>query len=405
MNNFDIFNFNNSLKSRINSLGFEKPTLIQEKSIPLILEGKDVIGLSATGSGKTIAFGSGAVQKSVRGGGVQVLILTPTRELAEQVKVSIAQLSNDLKVIAVYGGVSINPQFDDLKKAEIVVATPGRFKDHLERGSVDTSNIKMAVLDEADRMLDMGFIDDIEDILKQIPGGRQTLLFSATIPPPIEKLANKYLDNPSKVVATRMVDPSKLRQVYYNVRPNQKLSLLVHLLKNDESDLSMVFCNTRRSVDMVTQTLKINKVSCTAIHGGFTQNKRSKSLEMFNDRVKGALICTDVAARGLDIDSVSHVYNFELPPDSNSYVHRIGRTARAGKEGLVVNLLDDRDHENFGRIEQGHSEYNIERVDLPSFERVKVVNPNSRFGGRSRGGFRGRRSGGKGSGRSSGRSS
>lgn len=391
MNNFDIFNFNNSLKSKINSLGFEKPTLIQEKSIPLILEGEDVIGLSATGSGKTIAFGAGAVQNSKSGGGIQVLILTPTRELAEQVKVAISQLTNELKVIAIYGGVSINPQFDDLKKAEIVVATPGRFKDHLERGTVNTENIKLVVLDEADRMLDMGFVDDIEDILKQVPKDRQTLLFSATIPPPIEKLANKYLKSPSKVVATRMVDPSKLKQIYYNVRPNQKLSLLVHLLKNDDSDLSMIFCNTRRSVDMVTQTLKANKVSCTAIHGGFTQNKRSKSLEMFNDRSKGALICTDVAARGLDIDDVSHVYNFELPPDTNSYVHRIGRTARAGKEGMVINLLDDRDHENFGRIEQSYSEYNIERVEVPEFERVKVVNPNTKFNRNKSRGFKGRR--------------
>ena len=353
MNLFENFGLSHELLTVINRLGFTEPTQIQRRSIPHIIKQSDVIGESATGSGKTLAFGCGITEKVKSHAGLQALILTPTRELAEQVKGSLRQLSHGIKlnIIAVYGGVSINPQIDDLIKAEVVVATPGRLLDHLQRGTIDLSRIKVLVLDEADRMFDMGFYEDVEKIIINCPLDRQTLFFSATISSRVKNLANKYMKKPVIVSARRYVDPNKLKQVYYNVQRNMKLSLLVHLLQHERSGLVMVFCNTRRNTDFVVKNLRANKVSAIAIHGGFTQNKRTKSIALFNNAKVGVLVCTDVAARGLHIDNVSHIYNFDIPKDAKDYVHRIGRTSRMERAGKAISLVEDEEMNMIRRIE------------------------------------------------------
>ena len=389
MNYFEDFGLSHQLSITIKELGFTEPTEIQGMSIPHIIAGKDVIGESATGSGKTLAFGCGIVEQVEPRKGLQALILTPTRELAEQVKNSIVQFSNNkpLKIITIYGGVSINPQINDLPKADVVVATPGRLLDHLQRRTVDLSKVKLLVLDEADRMLDMGFIDDMEKIIKQCPKKRQTLFFSATISHDIKRLANRYMIKPVKLGAKKYVDQSKLKQVYYDISKNLKLSLLIHLLNKEEAGLVLVFCNSRNTVDFVVKNLRANKINAIAIHGGFSQNKRNKTIELFNKAKVDVLICTDVAARGLHIENVSHVYNYEIPKDAKDYVHRIGRTARAGEEGKVINLLCDYDYDNFSRVLEQYRDFEIKKMRKPYIERVNTVRINhiKRSQGRYRG--------------------
>ncbi len=369
---------------------FEEPTEIQEKTIPLVIEGKDVIGGSATGSGKTLAFGTGIIQNTEKGHGIQALILNPTRELAVQVAEALKDFSKHkkLKVVVVYGGVSINPQIDQLKTADIVVGTPGRILDHLHRQTMDLRNVKTLVLDEADIMLDMGFIDDIKMIIRACPKQRQTLLFSATIPPDIDRLIKHNMNNPIKVSAEVYVDPSKLTQMYYDVSDNQKFSLLVHLLKHEESKLVMVFCNSRDNVDFVANNLKANGIKAMAIHGGFSQDKRSRTMGRFVDQNVRVLVCTDVAARGLDIPEVSHVYNYDIPNDSKQYIHRIGRTARAGHEGKAVNILAHRDHDNFSFVLRDNA-VEIPKEPTPNVERAKIVWKNEKkFGRRPHSGYK-----------------
>ena len=399
---FEDFKLSEDLYKSIKRLGFEIPTEIQKRAIDPILKGKDVLGESETGSGKTLAFGCGIVEKVDRKKGLQALIITPTRELAEQVKEELRRYARykQLKIISIYGGVAIGPQIEGLGIAEVVVATPGRLKDHLQRGTINFSHIKILVLDEADRMLDMGFIDDIEDIIRVCPRKRQTLFFSATILPRVEELAKKYMHKPIKILTRRQVDPSKLKQVYYDIPRNLKLSVLLHLIKNETSKLIMIFCNTRRNTDFVVKNLKVNKIKAVALHGGFTQNKRSKTMVMFNKGERCILVCTDVAARGLHIDDVTHVYNYDIPRDPTDYVHRIGRTARAGEKGKVINILCDTDYENFSKLLQRYS-FNIKKIKKPHVERALVRKDDEgrgRFGNR----YSHRKFGGRGSNRRSG---
>jgi len=364
---------------------FEKPSEIQTKAIPLVISGKDVIAGSATGSGKTLVMGSAIIQESEKGQKIQSLVLTPTRELAEQVARALKQFSKykHLDVAAVYGGVGINPQIDHLRRADVVVGTPGRLLDHLERRTIDLSHLKILVLDEADRMLDMGFIEDVEKIISQCPKKRQTLLFSATISQDIDYLVNNYMNNPIKVSAEVYVDPSKLKQAYFEVQDNLKFSLLAHFLKNEQAGLVMVFCNTRKTVDFVAKNLKSAGMDAVAIHGGLTQQRRTRQLEHFHSKNAYILVCTDVAARGLDIKGVSHVYNYDIPRDSKEYVHRIGRTARAGKEGKVLNLLTERDHDNFSNVLR-NNDVEVVKEETPRVERLMI----RRDEPRGRGGFR-----------------
>ncbi|HLD73025.1 MAG TPA: DEAD/DEAH box helicase [Candidatus Nanoarchaeia archaeon] len=375
MNVFENMGLSPQLLNAIKDLRITQPTQIQELALPLIMSGRDVIGESSTGSGKTLAFGCGVIDKTVPGEGLQSLILTPTRELAEQVKESLKQFSKykRLSIIPIYGGVAINPQISDLRRAEVVVATPGRLLDHLNRRTINLSRIKILVLDEADRMLEMGFIEDVEQIIQACPRKRQTLFFSATISSEIKNLTQKYMINPQEVLTVKYVDPSKLKQVYYDVQKNQKLSLLIHLLKKDTSGLVMVFCNTRGNTDFVEKNLSVNGIDAIAIHGGLSQNKRTRTMGLFNKAKVEVLVCTDVAARGLHVDNVSHIYNYDLPRDHKDYVHRIGRTARAGESGKVVNLLCDYDYDNFSKILKEYRDFKIERLEAPQLEKVKVV--------------------------------
>lgn len=356
----------------LRAIDFDTPTDIQEKAIPVIMQGKDVIAGSATGSGKTLVFASGAIQKAVRGKGIQTLVLVPTRELAQQVADGFKKFSRfkPLNVSAIFGGVSLNPQFHELGTADIVVGTPGRILDHMERQTINLTHVNTLILDEADRMLDMGFMDDVRKIISQCPRHRQTMLFSATIMPQIEHLAQRYMNDPVKISVDSYVDPKLLKQIYYDVDEKSKFSLLVHLLKHEESGLSMVFCNTQRSTDFVAKNLYKQGIDAIAIHGGFSQAKRTQTMNQFHRKKFSVLVCTDVAARGLDIGSVSHVYNYDLPKDSKNYVHRIGRTARAGNEGKAINLLSDRDHQNFTGVLRDN-DVQIDREEKPEFERIK----------------------------------
>ncbi len=382
MHTFKDLGLNDSLLQSIEELGFTQPTKIQNDSIPLILQGKDVIGESETGSGKTLAFGCGIVDSVTRQDGIQALILTPTRELAEQVKLSIRELTQKprLKIFAIYGGVSIYNQIKCLKRANVVVATPGRLLDHIERGTIDLNSVKILVMDEADRMFDMGFIDDVEKIINKCPAQRQTMFFSATISRAVKGLANKYMLEPKIVLAGNIVDPDKLKQVSISVSKNKKFSLLTHLLKQEDIHMSMVFCNTRNISDFVEHNLRSNGVNATAIHGGLTQNKRLKTIDRFNANEVSVLVCTDVAARGLHIKNVSHIINYDLPRDPNDYIHRIGRTARAGESGQVINLLTNFDRNAMVKIKRHNKTFNIETQELAEFSDAQISKPKSEVG-------------------------
>jgi ATP-dependent RNA helicase DeaD len=386
MNTFKDFGLNDSLFESIKSLGFTQPTKIQNDSIPLILQGKDVIGESETGSGKTLAFGCGIVDHADRGGGIQAVILTPTRELAEQVKDSLKELTYHprLNILAIYGGVSIHNQIKKLKRANVVVATPGRMLDHIQRHTIDLNDVKILVMDEADRMFDMGFVNDVEKIIRKCPKKRQTMFFSATISPEVKGLANKHMVDPEIVLAGNIVDPEKLKQVTISVSKNKKFSLLTHLLKQEDKHMAMVFCNTRYISDFVEKNLRSNGINAAAIHGGLTQNKRLKTIERFNSLEVSVLVCTDVASRGLHIKNVSHIINYDLPQDPNDYIHRIGRTARAGESGQVINLLTDFDRGMLSKIKKLNKTFNIENLELTEFNDASMSKPKRDVGRGSR---------------------
>lgn len=353
---------------------FEKPSEIQEKSIPLILAGKDVIAGSATGSGKTLVFGAAIIRECERGKGIQALVLTPTRELAVQDAKTLKKFSkyNPLNITAIYGGVSINPQISQLRSSDVVVGTPGRILDHFQRNTMDLRNLRILVLDEADRMFDMGFREDVERIIKKCPSKRQTLLFSATISQEVIILSKKYMRNPIEVSAEAYVDPKKLTQIYYDAQDNLKFSLLVHLLKNEKAELVMIFCNTQRNTDFIAKNLKSAGINALAIHGGFSQEKRTHTMEQFYSKNVKVLVCTDVASRGLDIKGISHIYNYDIPKVSKDYIHRIGRTARAGKDGKVINIVASRDYDNFNKV-INNPDITITHKETPYIERVGVA--------------------------------
>ncbi len=374
LTSFESLGLNKPILNTLKKQNFKEPTSIQKKTIPLILDGKDVIAGSATGSGKTLAFGAGIIQHAKSGNGIQGLILTPTRELAEQVARSLKLFSMNqrLRITAVYGGVSINPQINELRRADIVVGTPGRLLDHINRRTIKLNKLKTLVLDEADTMLDMGFIVDVEKIIKKCPEQRQTLLFSATITGAVNSLAKRHTSQAIKIFAKTSVDPQKLTQTYYKVSKRLKFSLLVHLLKQEEGELAMIFCNSRRNTDFVALNVNFSVIKAKAIHGGFPQAKRNQVIKHFNSKKVRVLVCTDVAARGLDIKGVSHVYNYDIPSYSKQYVHRVGRTARAGKEGKAINILSPNDREQFSKIVRDNS-IKVAREQMPDIERVKML--------------------------------
>lgn len=391
---FEEFNLKKELKDSTKRLGFEEPTEIQAKCIPAILTGKDIVGQSQTGSGKTAAFGLPILNNIEHGKGIQAIILTPTRELAVQVHDYMKQFAMFLRIniTCVYGGVSINPQIDDLKNTDVVVGTPGRVLDHLNRKTLDLSKVKMFVLDEADRMLEMGFIDDIKEILRYVPKDKQALLFSATMPAPIKQIVQHNFKNPLFITGQKHVDKSLLKQVYYNLQSHEKFSLLVYFL-NQKKGISLIFCATRDEVDVVNNNLRKQGIKSIAIHGGLSQNKRLHTVEMIKKEHVNVLVATDVAARGLDIRNIDHVYNYDVPKSPEDYIHRVGRTARAGDEGEAITLLTQNDYDKFSKVLSDRS-IKVEKGALPKFPMIRFERFCQRGFPRQSGGFGGQRAGG-----------
>ena len=380
--NFEELNLNPELLKAVKGMGFTEATQIQAKCVPIIKEGKDVVGQSSTGSGKTAAFALPILERITVGKGLQALVLTPTRELCVQVTDAINEFGRHMHVraVSVYGGVGIDPQIRAIRTADIIVGTPGRILDHLERRTIRFETVRFLVLDEADRMLDMGFIDAVEEIIRHVPKERQTLLFSATIGAEVHSIVRKHMRSPVTIKGEIYVDKSLLKQVYYDVKAYDKFSLLVHLLKKSTTGLALIFCATRREVDTVSKNLKMQGLKAMAIHGGLTQNRRLYALESLKKGHINVLVATDVAARGLDIKDVSHVYNYDVPKSSEEYVQRIGRTARAGMNGDAVTLLSDRDYENFSSVLRDRT-LDIRKVEPPQFERIQFVRVQREFGG------------------------
>ena len=369
---FEELKINRKLLDKIHQHGFNEMTLIQEKCLPAILDNKDVVGQAETGSGKTIAFCLPMLNKITSGTGIQGLVLTPTRELCVQVTDVFVDFGKklDIKTTSIYGGVDIKPQIKNISDSDIIIGTPGRIIDHIRRKTINFDNIRFLVLDEIDKMFDMGFIDDVEYIINRLPKNRQTLMFSATISRSIHNILHKHLINPIIIKTHPCVDKNKLQQVYYDIYPpNKKFSLLVHLLKNDTSGLAIVFCATRKESDIIATNLRYQGIQASAIHGGMSQNKRLQSLNGLKYGKTDVLVATDVAARGLDIKNVTHIYNYDVPKTSTEYVHRIGRTARAGTNGSAITLLTERDHDNFRRV-QSNDDLNIDKADFPNFASV-----------------------------------
>jgi ATP-dependent RNA helicase DeaD len=353
-------------------LEFEKLTKIQERSINKILDGMDVVGQAETGSGKTVAFALPILEMTEPRRGIQALVLTPTRELCVQITDVFEDLGRGLgiNVTSVYGGVGIDNQIRKLHSTEIVIGTPGRILDHMNRGTINLRGVRFLVLDETDRMLDMGFIDDVEKIISQVPRKRQTLMFSATMHGLVDHIIDRHLYKPVFVYTRTHVDKSKMRQVYYEIgNQNLKFSLLVHLLKNSTQGLTLVFCATRTESDIVARNLRRNGLNASTIHGGMSQQSREKSMDALKNERTDILVATDVAARGIDIKNVTHVYNYDVPKTSKEYIHRIGRTARAGEEGDAVTLLTHKDHDNFRRVLRD-VELDIQPAEMPHFKRV-----------------------------------
>jgi len=372
---FEELNINRKLLDKIREQRFKEMTLIQEKCLPEILLNKDVVGQAETGSGKTMVFCLPILNKIIPGIGVQALILTPTRELCLQVTDVFVNFGKKLgiKTTSIYGGVDIKPQIKNIHSSDVIVGTPGRIIDHINRKTISFKNIRFLVLDEIDKMFDMGFLDDVEYIISNTPKIRQTLMFSATISRDIHRLLHKHLNNPLIVKTQPCVNKNNLQQVYYDIYPsNKKFSLLVHLLKKDTSGLAIVFCATRKESDIIARNLRYQGIQASAIHGGMSQNKRLQSLNALKFGETDVLVATDVAARGLDIKNVTHIYNYDVPKTSTEYVHRIGRTARAGANGSAITLLTERDHDNFRRV-QSNDNLDIEKADFPYFKSVPFI--------------------------------
>lgn len=356
------------------NMGFEETTPIQEQTIPVALEGKDLIGQAQTGTGKTAAYGIPLIEKINKSAGtVQGLVLAPTRELAIQVAEELNKIGQfrGIHTLPIYGGQDIVRQIKALqKRPHIVVATPGRLMDHMRRRTVRLQDVSMLILDEADEMLNMGFVEDIETILQEVPEERQTLLFSATMPLPIQVLARKFMTDPQVIaVKSKEVTVANIEQIYFEVNEQQKFDVFCRLLDVHAPEAAIVFGRTKKRVDEMTEALNKRGYSAEGIHGDLTQAKRDSVLRQFREGTIEILVATDVAARGLDISGVTHVYNFDIPQDPESYVHRIGRTGRAGKTGMAVTFVVPREMGHLRMIER-QTKRTIIRQRVPSMNDV-----------------------------------
>ncbi|OGO45993.1 MAG: hypothetical protein A2W34_01260 [Chloroflexi bacterium RBG_16_64_32] len=379
---FEHFNLSEPLLRAVRRQGFEAPTPIQTQAIPSALEGKDVLGIAQTGTGKTAAFilpsaqrlldHSGHTPGRPRSGRVEarMVVLAPTRELALQIAEDARQLTEfaGLRVAVVYGGAPLGRQTQQLRQGvDIVIATPGRLMDHLDRGNVRFDGLEILVLDEADRMLDMGFLPDIESIVARMPVDRQTLLFSATMPGAIQALTYRFMRDPVRVEIENARPPAALHQQIYPVPKHLKVALLTELLREAAVESALVFTRTKQDADVVTRQLREAGLSVAVMHGDFAQSERVEALEKFRAGNATILVATNIAARGLDIEGISHVINFDVPEEAEDYVHRIGRTARVQAEGVAWTLVTPEDESGIAAIEYLLRK-KIERVRLPGFD-------------------------------------
>lgn len=362
----------------IAEMGFEQPSPIQAQSIPIAVEGKDMIGQARTGTGKTASFGIPMLQRiNPKDKNLQAIVLCPTRELAIQSANEIRKLAkflHGIKVLPIYGGQEISKQIRSLKGGvQIVIGTPGRVMDHLRRHTLKPQTVDIVVLDEADEMLNMGFREDIETILGQLPEERQTMLFSATMPKPILEIAKRYLHEPEivKVIQKELTVP-KIEQYYYEVNPRKKNEVLSRLLDMYDPSLSLVFCNTKRKVDELVADLKGRGYFAEGLHGDMKQSQRDRVMNGFRNGRTDILVATDVAARGIDVDDVEAVFNYDVPQDDEYYVHRIGRTGRAGREGRAFTLVVGKEIYKLKDI-QRYCKTKIRRQPIPSVNDVAAI--------------------------------
>ncbi len=362
----------------VRELGWREPTPIQAKAIPVAREGRDIIGIAQTGTGKTGAFVIPALEKHGDREQLSTLVLCPTRELAQQVAEDARQLSKHMHLFVgeLVGGLPIRQQIRDLRAGfDIVVATPGRLIDHLERGTIDLAAVETLVLDEADRMLDMGFRPQIEEILRHVPKQRQTLFFSATMPNGVHALALRILTDPVWLEVTRSATAAEgIEQLIYSVRPEKKVDLLLELLGQDGWEQVLVFTRTKHGADVLNSQLKRNGISVTVLHGDREMRERRRALDEFDRGHVRVLVATDVAQRGLDIEGISHVVNFDTPKDPDDYVHRIGRTGRAGATGTAITFMSGGDLAQVHDIERTLG-YPLQRVSLPEYDYAGGTGP------------------------------
>ena len=331
-----------------------EPTNVQAQTIPVMLQGKDVIVRSKTGSGKTIAFLL-PIMQNLRPRGLQALILAPTRELALQTEKEIRKLDKNVSSLTIYGGVSINPQIEKLAEGvQIAVGTPGRMLDHMERGTIDLNEIRFVILDEADRMLDMGFIEDVQRILSGMPKERQTALFSATMPAEVVMISEDYMKHDASRIILEQdeITVNKIRQVCYGLDQKDKLNTLVKVLHKPEVKKVMIFCNTKSWADSLGRILRKQGFCVGSLHSALSRQRRNIVIQDFKSNRFNIMVCTDVAARGLHIDDVTHVINYDLPKNPKDYIHRIGRTGRAGEEGDAISFCTQKDEPQLKNIER-----------------------------------------------------
>jgi ATP-dependent RNA helicase RhlE len=370
---FSSLNLHASLSRAIGDLGFEKPTPIQAEAIPAGLAGRDVLASASTGSGKTAAFLLPILQRLLAEprGKTRALVLTPTRELAQQIADDAHDLARHTRigVAAVYGGVAMGPQQRAFRSGcDLVVATPGRLLDHMRSGTAKFAGLEVLVLDEADRMLDMGFLPDIRRILAELPRKRQTLFFSATMPAPIAKLAGEMLHEPARIELARKAGPAAgITQAVYPVAQERKAELLASLLEKGEMRDALVFTRTKHRADRLTRFLSERKVRAGRIHGNRSQRQRTEALEGFRSGFYRVLVATDIAARGIDVEELGHVVNFDVPAVPEDYVHRVGRTGRAEATGDAFTFVSPQEEADLRRIEQAIGK-RLPRVTVPGFE-------------------------------------
>jgi len=354
---FSEFNFHRDLAKGVKIAGFKEPSPIQEMAIPLIEEGKDIVAQAHTGTGKTAAFGLPILDKIAKGDIQRALVITPTRELATQVSDELYHLGRfaGIRTLTVYGGVGYGRQIALIHKGvQIVVATPGRLKDLYKKGKIDGFNPEIVVLDEADEMLDMGFLDEIKEIFEYIPQNRQTLLFSATMPDPIKELAQELLYEPEyiSVIGEEETTNNIIEQHYYVIHEHQRDEAIVKLLEVEDIDKCIIFCRMKREVDRLVEHLKAMGFGVAGLHGDLEQTDRDAIIKAYRRSQVKIMIATDVAARGLDVKNVTHVFNYHIPFDPQSYVHRIGRTGRAGKSGKAITLVSTQEFRELRRIQK-----------------------------------------------------